>query len=330
MKQFQLMKTKGILIAALVGVISTAAHAQAPTDDQAREELRAQFEKRKDALDRAVENRAAAEEVIAVRKATADPNVRAKLEEAIKRGVPQPTAEELADKRKYEEQLARAKENLSDEGKVRVATAIAAPPTGEAPPIAPALPVDPVKPANFDRARPKQPEKVDIAPEEDKDQVKINSSGAAEFDSTTGIAIFTQDVVVTHPGFYMECDELEVHMRKTEEKEGAAEAVEGAAAAEGAKEEEGGGIKVAIARGRRVMLKKLSEDGKLQIGYCKKAVFDGDTGNLEMYGSPQIQKGTQILKATGPDTVIIIEKDGKLNSRGGVLTLLPAKGGDNP
>ena len=333
MKQFQQMKTKGILIAGLVGVITSSTFAQAPVGGQTRDELRAQFEKRREALDRAVENRATAEEVIAVRKATADPSVRAKLEEAIKSGVPQPTAEELAAKRRYEEQMARAKANISEDSGVRVARPVAAPPAGGNPPIAPALPVDPVKPANFDSARPRQPDKVDIAPKDDKNQVKISSSGAAEFDSTSGVAIFTEDVIIEHPGFYMESDELEVHMEKGEEKpaEAAADApaapVEAEPAGAEAKEDTGGGIKVAIARGRRVMLKKLSEDGKLQIGYCRKAIFDGATGNLEMHGNPQIQKGNQILMAKNPDTVIIIEKDGKLKTNGKQLTILPAKGG---
>jgi len=56
------------------------------------------------------------------------------------------------------------------------------------------------------------------APAKKDNNVHITSQGAAYFDSREAIGVFTDDVVVNHPGFQLFCEQLEVYMLKDDEK----------------------------------------------------------------------------------------------------------------
>ena len=55
-------------------------------------------------------------------------------------------------------------------------------------------------------------------PAKKDNNVHINSQGAAYFDSKEAIGVFTDDVIVNHPGFQLFCEQLEVYMLKDDEK----------------------------------------------------------------------------------------------------------------
>ncbi len=301
----------------------------AEADSAIEEEMRAILRERERALARAVEEGASERSRLELERRGVDPALGRQLDDAVKRGgLPPEDPAEAAARKRAEAQLESAREGLSDEAKLLMAL-----PVGNTPEVRP--PAVPVRPAGFENAQPTQPERVEIAPKPVTNRVRITAAGAAEFDSRTGIAIFTEDVIVEHPGFYLECDVLEVHMSQEAQAEAAGEAegakpipppaavpVEPGGEAPGVEEEKpGGGIKLAIAKGRMVMIKKKSEDGTLQVGHCRHAVFDGATGDITMRIWPQIQKGKELLKATSESTVILIKQDGRFTTSGGGVVL---------
>ena len=162
-------------------------------------------------------------------------------------------------------------------------------------------------------------------------KVIITCTGAAFFDSETSIALFTDNVEVRHPQFFVLCDEFEVHMLKDEKpKEGEKPKAEAKPDAGGATKAPGtpaggtgetapdndSGIKFAIARGRMVTIEKLTETGEIQVGNARHATYDGATGDILLRDFPQVQRGHHLQIATSPATTMTLKQNGALNTRG--------------
>jgi len=176
-------------------------------------------------------------------------------------------------------------------------------PAVEAPPSAPAGP---------------QPRQLKPAPLRDpamtKDRVVIYSQ-AAFFDGNKSIGVFTGEVRVYHPAFYLECDDLEVFMKQTSPEEAKPqpkpEAVEGEG--EAAAESE---IDKVIARGAMVTVMKYTEEGDVQVGKCRELTYDGTTELVTLRKWPQVQRGVQLVIATEEGTVMTLSQTGHFNSKG--------------
>ncbi len=142
------------------------------------------------------------------------------------------------------------------------------------------------------------------------------------FDNNTSIIIYTGHVRARHPDFYIECEELELHMIKEEpenaKKGDAAKAASKAAdpisAKGGKKADKGPPIKKAIARGPMVIIEKRDVNGDVQQGRCKRLEYDGATGNMTLSDSPQVQKGNILHIATTADTVMVFDREGRLST----------------
>ena len=157
-------------------------------------------------------------------------------------------------------------------------------------------------------------------------KVIITCTGAAFFDSETSIALFTENVEVRHPQFYVLCDEFEVHMIKEEkpkegEKPKAADPIKDPikepAKPAGAQPPGGdSSIKFAIARGRMVTIEKLTETGEVQVGHAKHATYEGSTGNILLRDFPQVQRGQHLQIATDPSTTMVLKQNGALDTKG--------------
>jgi lipopolysaccharide export system protein LptA len=163
------------------------------------------------------------------------------------------------------------------------------------------------------------------------------------FDPDSGFGVFVDDVVLVHPEFNLNADELEVYMNKEETKEepkddangagapapskgptagelardGAAEAKPGVGEPAPSQRKVGGNIKTAIARGRKVLITKMSPEGIPQTGIGREAVYDGATGDMILRGWPQIQKGNNLTVAKEPTTYFIIKANGHFHAEGG-------------
>jgi lipopolysaccharide export system protein LptA len=186
-------------------------------------------------------------------------------------------------------------------GSVKRTAAVAA---GSAPQPQP-LPATPLNPATK-----KEPERT-----------VITSQGEAFFDSKQSMGVFTDDVVVVHPQFHMTADVLEIYMNK-EEKKPATDAKADAKAPDSPKPDGGGmavgdnNINKAIAKGRKVVIQKLSETGEMQIGICRHATYIGATGEIVMRDYPQVQRGKSVIIGTSPTTVMTIKPSGELITQG--------------
>jgi lipopolysaccharide export system protein LptA len=170
----------------------------------------------------------------------------------------------------------------------------------------------------------------------------VITAGSVFFDSRQGFGVYVDTVVVNHPQFHLTCDELQVYMDKEAEGEKGADgkpvttatpppvkgptagelAASGAAdkpatAADKEKAAGGGGLKRAIAKGRRVLINKMSDKGEPQTGIGREADYDGKTGDIILRGWPQIQEGRNLTVATEPSTYFLIKANGQFQTFGG-------------
>lgn len=157
---------------------------------------------------------------------------------------------------------------------------------------------------------------ADAPPNTKKTTVTIDADEAA-FDSKSAVIIYSGHVRARHPQFYIECEELEVHMAKEDPKapKKPAPPKDPILAKQSAKRTDSG-IEMAIARGPMVVIEKLAENGDTQIGKCKKAVYRSSTGQIVMSDFPQVQRGTMLHIADQPDTEMIFDPNGKLHTNG--------------
>jgi lipopolysaccharide export system protein LptA len=179
-----------------------------------------------------------------------------------------------------------------------------------------------------------------LTPSEKPPARTIIDAGSSFFDTKAGFGVFVDDVVLNHPEFHLTSDELEIYMNKEEskdsgdEKGGAAGTPAGPTAGELAQDgaakttpgkgepapserKVGGNIKTAIAKGRKVLITKLSAEGIPQNGMGREAVYDGATGDMILRGWPQIQKENNLTVATEPSTYFIIKANGNFQALGG-------------
>jgi lipopolysaccharide export system protein LptA len=199
-------------------------------------------------------------------------------------------------------------------------------------------------PPDAARAKPLAPES--LAPEAQKGPKQAVITGETNFlDPANSVSTFEGNVKVRHPDFDMDCDRLEVFMKKQEKKAGAGPTAppgstsnpkvpapakpEPAAPAE---EEQGSGIEKAIATGLKVIAVQHTPEGD-KIGTGRKITYDGKTGDMVFTGMPTIQDGSRRIVATDPSTVLTITGAGKILTKGPNQVFLdqesPKKGGSN-
>lgn len=88
-------------------------------------------------------------------------------------------------------------------------------------------------------------------------------------------------------------------------------------------------IESAIAKGRKVVIIKHNPDGKIQIGQSRYAYYDGNTGDITLRQSPQVQDGDDLHIALEPTTVMILTQAGALHTTGRATTKLMQQNQDN-
>jgi lipopolysaccharide export system protein LptA len=141
------------------------------------------------------------------------------------------------------------------------------------------------------------------------------------FDNKANIAVFVGDVVVKDPDFNCMCDKLTAHLKKKAAP--AANPNGNGTPAPNKSGGGGGGLEKAIAEStsdRRVILtqEKVEVDGSIthSLGKANRAVYDAASGDIYLHGSPEVTQGPQRMTALTPETIIIINRDGKLRSEG--------------
>jgi lipopolysaccharide export system protein LptA len=161
----------------------------------------------------------------------------------------------------------------------------------------------------------------------------IIEADRSDFDLNNAVFIYSGHVKARHPDFYIECEELEVHMIKEEEgKSKKGEGKPGVAtrqnpiitpgAGKGKKEDKAPPIRKAIARGPMVIIEKRSLEGDVQQGRCRRLEYDGTTRNITLSDYPQVQKGNVLHIATTADTTMVFDKEGRLSTNGRPRTVI--------
>jgi len=155
----------------------------------------------------------------------------------------------------------------------------------------------------------------------------------ATFDNRAHFAIFTGDVVVKDPEFNVTCDQMTVYLKKPPEKDAPPDPQKPAAnpTPEG---DTASGIDRAIAEGNVIITQdKPDADGKPQhyVGTGRKAVFENATGNVTLYGWPQVSQrvGGSLSKkivSLVEGCVIVMNRAGKIDVNGLHTTTLQDSG----
>ena len=121
---------------------------------------------------------------------------------------------------------------------------------------------------------------------------------AASFDSGKNFGIFTGNVKVFDPRFNLQSDKLTVFLHKGEDQ----------------------GLEKAIAEGNvGVVRDKPDPNGGLPthaVGRSEHAVYMATDGSVELTGMPKVQQGPNMHIAISPETVMIINQDGHLDTHG--------------
>jgi lipopolysaccharide transport protein LptA len=120
----------------------------------------------------------------------------------------------------------------------------------------------------------------------------------AVFDSTKSIGIFTGHIIVTDPRFQIQGDKLTIYISKQQSE----------------------GLEKAVVEGNvGVVRERPDPEGgaaSRMVGRSDKAVYIASNGNFELTGNPRVQQGLNTHVATSPDTVMILNEAGQLQTTG--------------
>jgi lipopolysaccharide transport protein LptA len=119
------------------------------------------------------------------------------------------------------------------------------------------------------------------------------------FDSGQSIGIFTGHVVVTDPRFNIQGDKLTIFISKKQNEGFEKAIVEG---------------NVGVVRDRPSETPGGPPDR--MVGRSDKAVYTAKDGRFELTGNPRVQRGLNIHVATSPETIMILNEKGQLETQG--------------
>lgn len=123
-------------------------------------------------------------------------------------------------------------------------------------------------------------------------------SEEAFFDSGKKMGTFSGHVIVKDPRFNLQSDKLTVYISSGENQ----------------------GLEKVVAEGN-VGVVHDRPDAKggpptRSIARAESAIYTAKDGNVELTGTPRVQSGLNTLVATSPSTVMILNQDGQLTTRG--------------
>ena len=118
------------------------------------------------------------------------------------------------------------------------------------------------------------------------------------FDSAKSVGIFTGRIVVTDPRFSIQGDKLTIYLGKKQNE----------------------GFEKAIVEGNVGVVRDRPNTGggppDRMVGRSEKAVYTAKDGRFELTGNPRVQQGLNTHVATSPDTVMILNEAGQLETHG--------------
>lgn len=164
-----------------------------------------------------------------------------------------------------------------------------------------------------EKAPAEKPKDAKVTPEKspgEKAQEKKSASAPQEsivteiyadqvvFDSAKSTGVFTGHIVVMDPRFQIQGDKLTIYLSNKQSE----------------------GLDRAVVEGNVgvVREKPATEGGEpsRMVGRSDKAVYTAKNGNFELTGNPRVQQGMNTHVATSPDTVMILNEAGQLQTNG--------------
>jgi len=158
------------------------------------------------------------------------------------------------------------------------------------------------------------PKAVKVSPEKsatDKPTSAVSPAPAAEqivteiyadkavFDSTKSIGVFTGHIIVIDPRFQIQGDKLTIYLSNKQSE---------------------GGLDKAIVEGNVGVVRERADPAggppSKMVGRSDKAVYTAKNGNFELTGNPRVQQGLNTHVATSPDTVMVLNEKGELQTNG--------------
>ena len=120
----------------------------------------------------------------------------------------------------------------------------------------------------------------------------------AVFDSTKSNGVFTGHIVVIDPRFQIQGDKLTIYMNNKQE----------------------GGLEKAVVEGNVGVVRDRPDPAggppSRMVGRSDHAVYMAKTGNFELTGNPRVQQGLNTQVATSPETVMVLNNNGELQTTG--------------
>jgi lipopolysaccharide transport protein LptA len=154
----------------------------------------------------------------------------------------------------------------------------------------------PVKPAAEKSVAP-QP-KPGESPAAGQEIVTEIYADKAVFDSTKSIGVFSGHIVVIDPRFQIQGDKLTIYLSKVQ----------------------GEGLDKAVVEGNVGVIRDRADPAggppSRMVGRSDKAIYTAKTGYFELTGNPRVQQGMNTHVATSPETVMVLNDKGELQTTG--------------
>jgi lipopolysaccharide transport protein LptA len=120
----------------------------------------------------------------------------------------------------------------------------------------------------------------------------------AVFESSKSVGVFTGHIVVIDPRFQIQGDKLTIYLNNKQD----------------------GGLEKAVVEGNVGVVRDRPDPSggppSRMVGRSDHAVYIAKTGNFELTGNPRVQQGLNTHVATSPDTVMILNEKGELQTTG--------------
>jgi lipopolysaccharide transport protein LptA len=143
--------------------------------------------------------------------------------------------------------------------------------------------------------KPKESTSPGVAPEQIVTEIYADK---AIFDSTKSLGVFTGHIIVIDPRFQIQGDKLTIYISKNQND----------------------GLEKAVVEGNVGVVRDRPDPGggppSRMVGRSDKAVYIAKTGNFELTGNPRVQQGLNTHVATSPETVMVLNDKGELQTTG--------------
>jgi lipopolysaccharide transport protein LptA len=158
------------------------------------------------------------------------------------------------------------------------------------------------------------PKAVKVSPDKsatDKPMPAVSPAPAAEpivteiyadkavFESSKSIGVFNGHIIVIDPRFQIQGDKLTIYLSNKQSE---------------------GGLDKAIVEGNVGVVRERPDPAggppSKMVGRSDKAVYTAKNGNFELTGNPRVQQGLNTHVATSPETVMVLNEKGELQTNG--------------